>query len=139
MPLRRQRDIFKIEPIDTQKSTAVGISYPFDNRIFNSTYTTREQLKSNLINYLLTNKGEKLFDPNFGADLKYQLFEPMNDTSQFRITSALTEELEFYIPQIKISAFNYNPVFDKNRVEINIEFIYLLDNATDTVNIQVNG
>lgn len=139
MPIRRQRDIFRIEPIDTQRSTAVGISYPFDNRIFNSTYTTREQLKSNLINYLLTNKGEKLFDPNFGADLKYQLFEPMNDASQFRITSALTEELEFYIPQIKISAFNYNPVFDKNRVEINIEFIYLLDNTTDNVNLQVNG
>ena len=65
-----RREIFRKNPKDITNDIAIGISYPFDNRVFNSTYTTKDQLRSNLINFLLTNKGEKLFDPNFGTDLK---------------------------------------------------------------------
>ena len=53
-------------PIDSIARKAVGVSLPFNGpAVFNPTFTTREQTKSNLINYLLTNLGERVFNPNF--------------------------------------------------------------------------
>ena len=58
-------------PIDLTPSVAVGYGFPLDgNAVFIPTFTTREQLKANLVNYLLTNKGERLFRPDFGGDLR---------------------------------------------------------------------
>ena len=39
-------------------------------------YISKDQVKANLINYILTNKGERLFDPTFGGDLRSLLFDP---------------------------------------------------------------
>jgi hypothetical protein len=46
-----RREIFRKNPKDITNDIAIGISYPFDNRVFNSTYTTKDQLRSNLINF----------------------------------------------------------------------------------------
>jgi phage baseplate assembly protein W len=134
-----RREIFRKNPKDITNDIAIGISYPFDNRVFNSTYTTKDQLRSNLINFLLTNKGEKLFDPNFGTDLKYRLFEPIDDTLEELITNSLTDGVQQYLPELEISSFIYNPSEDQNKVEISVTYKYLLDNTTDTVNLQING
>jgi phage baseplate assembly protein W len=134
-----RREIFRKNPKDITNDIAIGISYPFDNRVFNSTYTTKDQLRSNLINFLLTNKGEKLFDPNFGTDLKYRLFEPIDDTLEELITNSLTDGVQQYLPELEISSFIYNPSEDQHKVEISVTYKYLLDNTTDTVNLQING
>ena len=63
-------------PIDLQPSRAVGFGFPINgDAVFVPTFTTREQTKANLLNYLLTNKGERVFRPNFGANLRNLLFE----------------------------------------------------------------
>ena len=65
-----------INPIDLQDSRAVGVIFPFNaNAVFRSSYTTQEQVKSNLINVLLTEPGERVYEPNFGVGLKRRLFE----------------------------------------------------------------
>ena len=47
----------KIYPIDTKPSVAIGIGLPFNgNAVFNSTYLTKDAIKSNLLNYFLTNQ-----------------------------------------------------------------------------------
>ena len=52
-------------PIDLTPSVAVGYGFPLNgDAVFVPTFTTREQTKANLINYLLTNKGERVFRPN---------------------------------------------------------------------------
>ena len=62
----------KIDPLDLQKNIAIGISLPFNGPAgpFNKTYSTQDQAKFDLINLLLTNKGERLFNPEFGTDLR---------------------------------------------------------------------
>ena len=70
-------------PIDLTPSVAVGYGFPLNGEaVFIPTYTTREQIKANLINYLLTNKGERIFNPNFGADLRNLLFEGILESTQ---------------------------------------------------------
>ena len=72
--------IVRIDPLDLQKSRAVGISIPFNGGgVFKSTLSTQTQIKSNLINLLLTSKGERPFNPQFGSNFKRLLFEPLTD------------------------------------------------------------
>ena len=48
-------------PIDLTPSVAVGYGFPMNGpAVFLPTYTTRDQIKANLINYLLTNNTENL-------------------------------------------------------------------------------
>jgi len=46
----------RVNPLDLQKNIAIGVSLPFD-KPFTSTYTTKDQIKSNLVNLLLTDTG----------------------------------------------------------------------------------
>ena len=74
-------------PIDLQKSRAIGFGFPLNgDAVFVPTYYTRDQIKANMVNYLLTNKGERVFNPNFGADLRNLLFT-VNFTLTYQITN----------------------------------------------------
>ena len=71
--------IQNINPLDTKPSVGVGIRVPFDGFTgINTTYTTQEAVKSNLLNWFLTNDRERPFNPAFGANLRAQLFEQIN-------------------------------------------------------------
>ena len=60
----------------------LGFSFPMSaNGVFTSTYTTRDVVKNNLINWLLTNKGERVFRPLFGANLRELIFEEINSVT----------------------------------------------------------
>ena len=46
-------------PLDLEARKAIGYGFPLNgNAVFKPTYQTRDQIKANLINYLLTNKKE---------------------------------------------------------------------------------
>ena len=60
-----QRREFKINTLDIDKNKGIGIAIPFNPyNIFTITYSTKEQIKSNLLNFFLTNQGERYFNPN---------------------------------------------------------------------------
>ena len=53
-------------PIDLTPSVAVGFGFPLNGpAVFVPTYNTRDQIKANMVNYLLTNKGERFKYLNF--------------------------------------------------------------------------
>ena len=63
-----QRQYTHIDPINLETDVAIGVPFPFNAEgVFYSTYTTKEQVKSNLLNVLLTEPGERLFNPLFGV------------------------------------------------------------------------
>ena len=52
------RDYIKIDPTE-KRNKALGVIFPFNaEAVFYSSYTTKEQVKSNLLNVLLTEPGE---------------------------------------------------------------------------------
>jgi len=67
-----------VKDTPSYSSYAIGISLPlqFGNNTFTQTYQTIDQVKSNIKNLLLTKKGERISQPEFGSGLQELLFEP---------------------------------------------------------------
>ena len=74
MPILSSRR--RINPLDLNKNIKIGVAFPLDEvNLFTGTQTVKEQIKSNLINLLLTVKGERVNQPKFGVGLRNLLFE----------------------------------------------------------------
>lgn len=123
-------------PIDSIARKAVGFSLPFNGpAVFNPTFTTREQTKSNLINYLLTNLGERVFNPNFGANLRALLFENILDRTTDELKERIQSDITLFFPQVTIAEIQFNNQPDDNT--INFILTYNIQNfgITDEINI----
>ena len=70
---------------------------------FSSTTTTLEQAKYNMQNLLLTLKGERVSQPEFGSNLKKILFEQYDDSLEDRIREEIGESVSKWLPYINIS------------------------------------
>ena len=123
-------------PIDSIGRKAVGFSLPFNGpAVFNPTFTTRDQTKSNLINYLLTNRGERVFTPNFGADLRNLLFEQILDRTTEDLKNRIQNDISIFFPNVVILEIQFDNEPDNN--EINFTLTYQIQNfdITDEINI----
>lgn len=131
-----KRNTYKLNPQDIGQPRGIGINVLFNNgnNIFNQTFTTKDQVKANLINYILTNKGERLFDPTFGGDLRSLLFDPT--TSFDSISTRLEAEIYAYVPNIVIINIAVNPYPDENLVNIVLD--YSINNQQDNLVINLS-
>jgi phage baseplate assembly protein W len=130
--------VIRIDPRDLDKNKAVGISIPFNaGGVFNQTYATKDQIKSNLINLLLTNKGERILNPEFGADLPRLLFEPSTDNLYLQIQNQITSNVNIYIPEITILNIEISSNIDYNSINITIDYQIKLSGQQDNIIIEL--
>lgn len=111
-------------PIDLEPDIAVGILLPFGKNkgLFSLSYTTEEQAVSNLKNLLLTRKGERPFQPEFGSDVYTLLFENMDINLSTQMDIQLRDDIAFWLPYIVIDDLIIEPNFDRNYVGIELKF-----------------
>jgi phage baseplate assembly protein W len=130
------RPTYRLNPQDVGQPRGIGINVLFNNgkNVFNQTYTTKEQVKSNLINYILTNKGERFFDPLFGGNLRASLFEP--DTAFDTVAARLEQEIYAYVPNIIIRNIGIRLLSDQNLVNLILD--YSINNQNDNLVINVS-
>jgi phage baseplate assembly protein W len=116
-----------VQDTATYQDYAIGITLPIQigNTAFNQSYTTKQQVSSNIKNLLLTKKGERLLQPNFGSGLQEILFDFNDDRLAVKIEEVITESITNWLPyvdirQIDVAPSNENK--DRNQVEISITF-----------------
>ena len=115
-----------VREIDRDDDIYVGIEFPLDyssQGFFRRTKTIRQQVKSNIRNLLLTEKGERVFQPNFGSNLKSLLFEQITPTSLENVENDIRESLSTWLPYVSINELvvvqdNRNP----NQVLTSLEY-----------------
>lgn len=130
----------KISPIDLKPSTAIGVAVPFmAPSVFTSVYTTKDQIRYNIINFLLTDPRERPFNPTFGAGLRARLFEQIDQDSFDAMRESLRSQLEANFPQIEISRLNIVGLPDYNSINVNFTYRLLRSNENDTVTITVQN
>jgi phage baseplate assembly protein W len=128
--------IVRVDPLDLQKSRAIGISVPFNGGgVFNSTLSTKAQIKSNLINLLLTNKGERIYNPNFGSDLKKLLFEPMTNVLSNSIKENILTSINTFIPDIIVTGVNIIPNIEGNSIAATVSYRLRISGTKDQIYI----
>jgi phage baseplate assembly protein W len=71
---------------------------------------------------LLTNKGDRLFEPDIGCDLKSLLFEPATISTAYDIESVINETITNFEPRVRIVSVSADPAIDRNSYEISIKF-----------------
>jgi len=130
------RIIASKNPIDLQPSRAVGFGFPLDgDAVFIPTYTTRAQTKANMLNYLLTNRGERVFRPNFGSNLRSLLFENIIDAELQDLQSIIQEDIRRFFPNVTVKEIEFNN--DPDRNEINFTLIYEIINLGVEDNLEI--
>tara|TARA_Y100000004_G_scaffold193221_1_gene255315 strand:- start:1092 stop:1523 length:432 start_codon:yes stop_codon:yes gene_type:complete len=138
MPIVERRNI-KINPLDLPQNdkVAVGVTFPFDGpAVFNQSFTTKEQVKSNLINLLLTSPGERLMNPTFGVGIRNLLFEQTIDKEQ--VKNRITDGAQLYIPEINITDVfikreNFETTPEIHTVRISVYYKVLADRSNDAI------
>ena len=129
--------IKRINPLDLKKNVTIGVAFPLDEtNLFNGTETIREQVKSNLINLLLTQPGERVFLPKYGVGLKYLLFEQQINLEV--LEEKIRTQVTRYIPQIEITELSTGLSEDQHTVFINISYKFFTDNNTDSIQLNFN-
>jgi len=125
-------------PIDLTPSVAVGYGFPLDGpAVFLPTFTTREQTKANLLNYLLTNKGERVFNPMFGGDLRNLLFEGIIESTQSELLLMIQDQIGQFFPTVQIEDIQFQNDEDRNTINFILTYQIVNFGVTDTLNIEL--
>jgi phage baseplate assembly protein W len=116
-------------PLDAQKRKAIGFGFPMDgNAVFTPTYQTRDQIKANLLNFILTNRGERVFRPNFGGDLRTLFFEQIDEVTEDQLITLIQEGIAKYFPMVVVKEIKFDKSTGQtDRNEINFILTYQIE------------
>jgi phage baseplate assembly protein W len=129
----------QIFPIDFNKSAAVGVNIPFSAPgVFKPNYTTKEAIKSNLINFFLTNQGERPLNPTFGGGLRDFVFEQIVNDNLDSIEELLLIQIVEFFPNINVENLEIFKKEDNNQISISLNYSVLNTNINDNVQIEFN-
>jgi len=116
-------EVKKIAPIDLQPRKAVGVKIPFTGKaVFNQTFETKEAIKTNLINFFLTSRGERYLNPTFGNLLQNLLFEQLTQDKVRQIDEQVRNDLEIFFPRVEPVEISTVGNADTNTVSFSLSY-----------------
>ena len=126
----------KIFPIDTKPGTGVGVAIPFNAPgVFKTTYTTKEAVKNNLINFFLTNQNEIYLNPTFGGNLRAFVFQQISDGNLESLKEDIQSQLTLYFPNVIVGSLDIDSIPDEQQVNIILKYNIVDTGLTDTLEI----
>ena len=128
-----------VREIDRNEDVFVGVRFPLDHSqegFFYKTKTILEQAKANMRNLLLTSKGERVMQPEFGSTLMDVIFNQGPDVEN-EIDEAIREAVSNWLPYVLINEIN---MFQEgNQVDVSIDFSVSLEpDSFDTLTFNFN-
>jgi len=126
----------QISPIDFRPSVGVGVSLPFNgNSCFNTTFTTQEAIKSNLVNWFLTNQGERPLNPNFGGNLRQFLFQQISEDTLEFLEEDIQSQLSTAFPSVIVDNLEVTTNPDYNSITVVLKYSVESTSISDELNI----
>ncbi len=128
----------QIFPNDTRARVAIGLDLPFNgSAVFKSNYQTKDAIKSSLINYLLTNDGERIGNPRFGAGLKNYLFTQITDNNLDFIKEDIQSKINLYFSNIIIESIDITQSYKGSTTIYNVGIKYKISNTNITDSLTI--
>tara|TARA_R110000796_G_scaffold44540_3_gene108531 strand:+ start:765 stop:1175 length:411 start_codon:yes stop_codon:yes gene_type:complete len=123
-------------PIDTKAGRAVGVSIPFSAPwVFTSTYQTKDAIRTNLINFFLTNQNERVFRPSFGGNLRAFIFQQIASDSTDLIKQRVESDVAKYFPLVSIQNIEVLASEDLNTLNVALTYAIVNFGITDELNL----
>jgi len=128
-------DAQQIYPIDFDKSAAVGVDIPLNApAVFRPNYTTKDAIKNNLINYFLTNPGERYLNP-IGGGLRAFVFEQITTNNLDFLEERISSDLNTFFPNILVGNLEILRQEDFNTITVKLTYNVINTNINDTLEI----
>tara|TARA_Y100000004_G_scaffold168392_1_gene201741 strand:- start:428 stop:844 length:417 start_codon:yes stop_codon:yes gene_type:complete len=129
----------QIFPNDLSPSVGIGCNLPFDGPgVFVPNFTTQEAIKNNLINYFLTNPGERPANPEYGGGLRDFIFSSISQDNLDFLLDDIGQKIQTQFPQIILKELNIdgNPNdIDNNRVVVELFYSVANTNISDELTL----
>ncbi len=93
---------------------------PMNGDIGKSTGATA--VKRAIVGILKTNFNERMFQPEFGSNIRALLFEPMNPITEQRMRTEIEEAVKRHEPRAQVIGINVEGQEEQNRYLVNILF-----------------
>ena len=139
--LDRRKDRF-VEDQDSRVS--VGIDFPFGRApnsgdgYFQTSKTTVKSIKNNIKLLLQTERGDRVFQPLLGMNLRSFLFEQITEDTTIEIENNIVDTFERWLPFVDLKDIQINT--DNNQVNINITFSIKRASASlESVSVTLGG
>lgn len=97
-----------------------------------------EAVKESIKNLLLTNRGERLFNPNLGSNLRNIIFENLTPDVVVIIKETVRETIENYEPRCNLIEVNVTSSIDGNEVTITVVFNVINIEKPITLNVTLS-
>lgn len=121
----------------------IGITLPITNSntgMFAASTTIFQQVKSNYKNLILTKKGERLMQPDFGTNLHRILFENITENTLENARLTVVEATERWMPFLEVLQFEVkNPVNgNPHRIDLSVTYRFRNNpNVTDSITVSI--
>ena len=119
----------------------LGLTLPVklgNNGYFQVAWDVPTQTKSNLINLILTKKGERVMQPEFGCDIHNIIFEQVSSDIEANVKGTIEEAVAVWMPFVSIEGVEIQKNEDFNRVNVSITYsIKLGITVTDNITLVI--
>ena len=131
---------YQIHPSDLQNDVGNGINLPFNGEaVFSSNYTYKQSVKYNLLNWLLTNPGERRYLPSFGFGFRSFIFEQINSNNLDLLKERLSDEIATMFPTVVVENITLTGNSDLSSVTFTLEFSIANTKDRETLNVTVEN
>ena len=132
------KGIRRISPLNLNKNVTIGGAFPLNEQnLFSGTETIEDQAKANLLNLLLTKKGDRINLPDFGVGLQFLLFEPNINIEELK--ELISNQIIRYIPNITLADVQTGLSNDEHTLYVQVTYKSLLDGTEDTIRMNINN
>jgi phage baseplate assembly protein W len=120
-------------------ATPLGLMLPIQlgsGGYFKTTTDPVVQVRINLINLLLTKKGERPFQPDFGCDLPKLFFESLTDDKLAESFAIIQTAVNMWMPFVQIDdVIPIQSESNNHKVDIKVEYTILTLNVSDSLTL----
>jgi phage baseplate assembly protein W len=125
-PLRKKRVLFT----DFHKDLTIN---PLSSDL--ALKTNEESIKQSLKNLILTDRGERLFQPNLGSDVRASLFENATPVTLKILEERVKDVINNFEPRVSLIDVDVTSLYDDNKVKVTIYFY--VKNSEDPISVTV--
>ena len=114
---------------DLDERVSVGLDLPIARQpgdqggYFATTKTTMDAVKNDIRLLLMTERGERLFQPLLGMNIRRFLFEQITDDTAIEIENDIVDTFQTWLPFVELRDIDVDlGDQDKNTIKINVTF-----------------